>query len=152
MERARLFAALLAEAARGLPGVDFRAFGFTDRVIYDAGDANRCSAHALRAGGGNNDAAGLFHVANVAKASKRKAKLLVMISDGLPTECTVAALRELVATLGSRERMVCAQAAVQPLAEVCFPNYVVLNDASIEVTVNKFGQVVARLVQRALSM
>ncbi len=152
MERARLFAALLAESARGLPGVDFRAFGFTDRIIYDAGDANRCAAHALAAGGGNNDAAGLFHVANVAKASKRKAKLLVMISDGLPTECTVGALRELVSTLGAKERMVCAQAAVQPLAEVCFPNYVVLNDPSIEITVNKFGRVVARLVQRALSM
>jgi hypothetical protein len=152
MERARLFAALLAEAARGLPGVDFRAFGFTDRVIYDAGDGARCAAHALEAGGGNNDAAGLFHVANVAKASKRKAKLLVMISDGLPTECTVAALRELVNTLGAKERMVCAQAAVQPLAEVCFPNYVVLADPSIEITVNKFGKVVARLVQRALSM
>ena len=152
MERARLFAALLGESARGLSGVDFRAFGFTDKVIYDAGDANRCAAHALHAGGGNNDAAALFHVANVAKASRRKAKLLVMISDGLPTECSVAALRELVQTLGSRERMVCAQAAVQPLAEVCFPNYVVLNDPSIELTVSKFGKVVARLVQRALTV
>jgi len=74
-----------------------------------------------------------------------------MISDGLPTECSVAALRELVATLTSRERMVCAQAAVQPLAEVCFPHYVLLSDPSIEITVRKFGTVIARLVQRALN-
>lgn len=150
MERARLFAALLGEAAKGLRGVDFRAFGFTDKVIYDCGDGARNASHALRAGGGNNDAAALFHLAKVAKMSRRKAKLLVMISDGLPTECTVAALRELVTTLTVREKMVCAQAAVQPLAEVCFPNYVVLNDASIEATVMKFGKVVARLVQKAM--
>ena len=151
MDRARLFAALLAEASRGLRGIDFRAFGFTDKIIYDAGDANRCAAHALIPGGGNNDAAALFHLANVAKASRRRAKVLVMISDGLPTECSVAALRELVATLTSRERMVCAQAAVQPLAEVCFPHYVLLSDPSIEITVRKFGTVIARLVQRALN-
>lgn len=151
MDRARLFAALLAEASRGLRGIEFRAFGFTDKIIYDAGDANRCAAHALTPGGGNNDAAALFHLANVAKASRRRAKVLVMISDGLPTECSVAALRELVATLTRRERMVCAQAAVQPLTEVCFPHYVLLSDPSIEITVRKFGTVIARLVQRALN-
>lgn len=151
MQRGKLFAALLAESARGMKGVDLRIFGFTDRVIYDCGDANRCAAHALHAGGGNNDSAALFHLANVAKASRRKARLLVMISDGLPTECSVASLRELVTTLTRRERMVCAQAAVQPLAEVCFPNYVVLNDASIEATVVKFGNVIARLVQKAMA-
>lgn len=151
MDRAKLFAALLAEASRGLRGIDFRAFGFTDKLIYDAGDATRCAAHALSPGGGNNDAAALFHLANVAKASRRRAKVLIMISDGLPTECSVAALRELVATLTSRERMVCAQAAVQPLAEVCFPHYVLLSDPSIEITVRKFGNVIARLVQRALN-
>lgn len=151
MQRGILFAALLAEAARGMKGVDLRVFGFTDKTIYDCGDANRCAAYALHSGGGNNDSAALFHLANVAKASRRKAKVLVMISDGLPTECSVASLRELVLTLTRRERMVCAQAAVQPLAEVCFPNYVVLNDVSIEATVAKFGNVIARLVQKAMS-
>ena len=39
------------------------------------------------------------------------------MSDGLPTECTVAALRGLVRQLGQRERMVCAQVAVQALQD-----------------------------------
>src|SRR5262249_21787205 len=92
IEKARLFAALLAEACRDLSGVDLRVFGFTDQVIYDAGDAARPAVHALRASGGNNDAAALAHVGEAAHRSGRRAKLAVMISDGLPTECSVAAL------------------------------------------------------------
>ena len=57
---------------RSYPGVDVRLFGFTDRVVYDAGNANRCAVHALEAGGGNNDAAGLWHAALAAKASRRR--------------------------------------------------------------------------------
>lgn len=152
MERGKLFAALLAEATAPMSGIDTRVLGFTDQVIYDCGDAKRCAAHALSAGGGNNDAAALYHLAKLAKQSQRKAKVLVMVSDGLPTECTVAALRGLVRQLGQRERMVCAQVAVQALAEVCFPHYVVLSDASIEATVNKFGALVAKLVARAIGI
>lgn len=152
MERGKLFAALLAEAAAPMSGIDTRVLGFTDQVIYDCGDAKRCAAHALAAGGGNNDAAALYHLAKLAKQSQRKAKVLVMVSDGLPTECSVAALKGLVRQLGQRERMVCAQVAVQALAEVCFPHYVVLSDASIEATVNKFGLLVAKLVARAIGV
>jgi hypothetical protein len=60
MEKARLFGSLLAEALNGQRGIDLRLFGFTDRVIYDAGDARRCAVHDLDATDGNNDAAGLW--------------------------------------------------------------------------------------------
>ena len=150
MERARQFGMLLAEACAGLHGVDLRVFGFTDKVIYDCGEAARCAVYALQAHGGYNDAAALFYAANVARASRRRAKLLVMISDGLPTECSVAALRELVQTLTRRWHMVCAQVAVQPLAEVCFPHYVVCNDPTIEQTVTRFGGIVMGLVRKTL--
>ena len=52
--------------------------------------------------------------------------------------------------LTKKAKMCCAQVAVHPLTEVCFPHYVVLDDANPEVSVRRFGQVVARLVQRAL--
>src|SRR5262249_17900850 len=65
MDKAKLFGALLAEAAKETPGVDLRVFGFTDRVIYDAGTDRRCAVHGLYADGGNNDAAGLWHAAQV---------------------------------------------------------------------------------------
>ena len=151
LERARKFAVLIAEAVRPLPGVEARFFGFTDSTIYDAGDSGDCNVTALRSEGGNNDAAALFHAANVAMSSRKRARILVMISDGLPTECSVAALRGLVTTLTKRKGIVCAQVAVRALEEECFPNYVVLDDAAIETAVAKFGRMIGDLTRKALS-
>jgi len=150
IEKAKLFATLLAEAAKGQKGVDVRLFGFTDQVIYDAGRAERCAVHGLRAGGGNNDAAGLWHAAQAARASKRKAKLLVMISDGSPTECTVEALRALVKKLTIRWKMCCAQVAVCALEHQCFDNHILLDVDNVDESVRQFGQVMVRLVQKAM--
>ena len=83
-------------------------------MIYDAGDAKRCGASSLVASGGNNDAAALDYAAEVARRSRRRAKVLVMVSDGLPTECSTNALKGLVNRL-TRERMCVAQVAVCPL-------------------------------------
>ena len=150
IEKAKMFGALLTESVKGMHNVDLRIFGFTDEVIYDAGDANRTGMAGLVAGGGNNDAAALYHAAQVALMSRRKAKLLVMISDGLPTECSVAALTDLVQTLTRKWKMCCAQVAVQPLEEICFPNYVLLDTSEPSVAVSDFGRTVARLVRKSL--
>lgn len=150
IDKARRFAVLLAEAARGLRGVDLRVFGFTDSVLYDAGDAERSAAASLSAGGGNNDAAALLHVAEIAKKSRRSARLLVMVSDGLPTECSTEALRSLVERLERRERMCVAQVAVRPLEEICFRHHVLLEEDDLDGSVRRFGQTVGRLVRRAV--
>jgi hypothetical protein len=150
MERAHLFAALIAEAARGLQGIDARFFGFTDEVIYDAGTASQCAVAQLEPEGGNNDAAALWYVSRVALASRRSARLLVMISDGSPTECSVESLRTLVKKL-TAGGIACAQVAVQPIEEVCFPDYVLVDDADLSDAVGRFGRVVARLVRRVVS-
>jgi hypothetical protein len=142
---------LVAEAVRTLPGVDARFFGFTDSVIYDAGSATECGVVGLTTSGGNNDAAALYHAANVALSSKRRAKVLVMISDGLPTNCSVAALRGLVTDLTRRRGIVCAQVAVRRLEEVCFPSYVVLDDNEPDVAVAKFGRMIGELARRSLA-
>jgi len=151
LEKAKRFASLIAEACRGMQGVDLRIFGFTDSVIYDCGDAVRPAVSGLEASGGNNDAAALWHAANVARASHRSARLLVMISDGLPTECSVDALRALVTQLTNRYKMCCAQVAVQPLEEICFPHYVCLAGESQENAIRRFGEIITRLVRRAMS-
>jgi hypothetical protein len=150
IEKARLFAELLAESVRGCRGIDLAVCGFNDSTIFDAGSAARCAAHALDDGGGNNDAAGLWHVAEAALASRRRAKLLVMISDGLPTECSVTALRKLVEVLTHRHGMCCAQVAVRPLEEECFPIHVRLDEDDLAGAVSAFGRTVMRLVQRAI--
>ena len=151
IERARRFAMLVAEAVRPLVGVEARFFGFTDSSIYDAGDAQDCDITGLVAGGGNNDAAALHHAANVAAASQKRAKVLVMISDGLPTACSVEALRGLVTTLTRRKGVVCAQVAVRKLEEECFPHHVVLDDAQPDVAVARFGRMIADLARRGLA-
>src|SRR5262249_20876391 len=109
IEKAKLFATLLAEAARGLRGVDLRLWGFDDRTIFDCGTALRPAVHDLFPDNGNNDAAALWHAAEVARSSRRRAKLLVMISDGSPTGCSVSALRALVDRLTRKSRILCAQ-------------------------------------------
>ncbi|HVH97829.1 MAG TPA: hypothetical protein VM869_03940 [Enhygromyxa sp.] len=144
------FAVLIAEAVRSLPGVEARFWGFTDSVIWDAGDAERCAVTSLESSGGNNDAAALLHAAQVAAAARRRAKLLVMISDGLPTQCSVAALRNLVVQLGRRQQIVCAQVAVRPLEEICFPHYVLLSEEPLELATVRFGELVSKLARRAL--
>lgn len=150
MEKAMLFGVLLAEATKGMTNIDTRFWGFTDRVIYEAGTANRCAVTSLVANGGNNDAAALFHAAQAAFRSRRRAKLLVMISDGAPTECTVESLRSLVGELTRRHGIACAQIAVRPIDEVCFPHYVEITEGELESAVRKFGNVAAHLVSRTL--
>lgn len=150
MDRAQRMATLLAEASRGLDGVDLRLFGFTDSTIYDAGDDQRCAAHALHAGGGNNDAAGLQHAALTALASPRLARLVVMISDGRPTDCTTAALTGLVKRLQRRHHLPCAQIAVAPIEERCFDTYLEVLDDDTGAAVRRFGSLVTGLVANTL--
>ena len=149
MERAQLFAALIAEAARGLDGIEARFFGFTDEVIYDAGNAARCAVAQLAQNGGNNDAAALWHVSRVGMTSRRSARLLVMISDGAPTECSVESLRALVKKL-TGEGFACAQVAVQPIEDVCFPDYVLVDDKDVSDAVGRFGRIITRLVRKVV--
>ncbi len=151
IEKAHRFCVTLAEAVKDLRGIDARFFGFTDRRIYDAGDARDCAAAALAPNGGNNDAAGLQHVAKVALASPRRHKLIVMVSDGLPTECTIGALRGLVRQLERRHGLLCAQVAVRPLEEKCFNHYVEIAGDDVAAACVKFSRVVADLVARTQS-
>ncbi len=150
IEQAKLFAVLLAEAAKNMRSIDVRVFGFTDSVIFDAGNARHCAAHALESGGGNNDAAALWHAATEARRSRRKAKLLVMISDGSPTECSTHALRALVTRLQSRMGIACAQVAVAPLDEICFPSYVEIHAQDQDKAVTEFGKIIVKLVGKTI--
>ena len=149
MDKARVFATSLAEAARGRAGIDVKIFGFTDTIIYEAGTADRCAAHALTAGGGNNDCAGLWHASVHAKRSKRKKKLLVMVSDGLPTECSAESLRSLALRL-ERMGLLTAQVAVRPISTQLFRHYVEILDDDIDDAARRFARVIAKLVRKTM--
>ena len=74
-----------------------------------------------------------------------------MISDGLPTQCSAVALRALAEQLTRRRGILCAQVAVRPLSEVCFPHYVEIKTGDpLDVAVRRFGEIVVGLTKRAL--
>lgn len=147
IERAKEFGLLLAEAARGLRGINGHVNAFDDDTFYRLGDFRRNTIASLRAGGGNNDSGALAKAAGLALASQMRNKLLVMISDGSPTECTFESLRNLVSRLTREHRILCAQVAVQSLHDVAFPHYFDLSDYTLDVAVARFGNLLIRLTQ-----
>jgi hypothetical protein len=47
-------------------------------------------------------------------------------------------------------KMCCAQVGVCPLEHQCFPNYILLDQENVAASVREFGNVMAKLVQKAL--
>jgi hypothetical protein len=145
MQLAQRFGVMLAEAARGLRGVVGHVNAFDDSHFYRLGDFEKNGIAALGTGGSNNDAGALLRAAELAHRSRRRNKLLVMISDGSPTECSVAALRRLVQVLNVRHGIVCAQVAVETLAEVAFPHFLDVTAVDEHEAVTRFGRMLQQL-------
>ena len=150
MDRAVSYGIVLLEAAKGLSGISCRAIGFEDEILYDLGGAGDTSIAGLQPGAGNNDAAGLLYLAHLAEESRKHRKVLVMISDGYPTECSLESLRTLVRTLSARHRMACAQIAVAELEDTrsAFPDFTDLSTLDPARSVAHFGAVLQRLITR----
>jgi hypothetical protein len=47
-------------------------------------------------------------------------------------------------------KMHCAQVAVRPLDDVCFPHHVLLDEDDIDASVRRFGTIMMKLVRQAL--
>lgn len=95
-ELAKLFALAVEEATKNQRGISTRFWGFTDTVIYDCGTAGEYKITGLRAMGGNNDSAMLYHMGKSAQNSGKAVKMLFMLSDGQPSDCSWGSLRNLV--------------------------------------------------------
>ena len=145
LDRAKAFGALVAESARGLRGIDGHINAFDDETFYFLGNLQRNTVASLTSGGGNNDAGALAWAAKLALQSQKRNRLIIMVSDGSPTECSVEALKSLVARLTRVHGIVCAQAAVDVMEEVAFPNYVDLSRYSIDESIARFGNLLMRL-------
>ena len=93
----------------------------------------------------------LGHLANAIYAwgLARKKKLLVMVSDGLPTECSASSLRNLALRL-ERGGMLTAQVAVRPISTQLFKHYVEILDDDIDDAARRFAKVITRLVRKTL--
>lgn len=147
-ERAKRFAAMVAEACGPLHQAECRILGFSDDKLFDAGDARRPAVHAMQANGGTNDAGALWAMANLAMQSARPRRLIVMISDGQPTECSVEALQALVRKVTRRMGIATMQVAVEPLEVICFPHHVLITDATDAGAVHAFRRALTGAVRR----
>jgi hypothetical protein len=149
MDKAKSFGTLILESARRVAGISAHVVGFTDDIIYDVGEPGDTSITRLEADGGNNDAAGLLHAARFALASMKSRKLLVMISDGYPTECSFESLCRLVEVLDSRHGICCAQVAVDSLDDerIAFPHFTDLTEHTPAGAVAAFGRMIQHLIR-----
>jgi hypothetical protein len=145
VEVARSFAALAAESLKGLRGIGGHVNGFDDSAFVEMGAFERPALTTWEPGGGNNDAAALERAANQALATTYRNRLLIMISDGSPSSCSVDALRAMVATLTREHRIVCVQVAVESMDHIAFPEFVDLSALSTEEAVARFGNLLIRL-------
>jgi hypothetical protein len=119
---AKLFALVVEEATRNQRGVSSRLWGFTDTAIYDCGQAGEHRISGLKASGGNNDSAMLFHMGQSAQASGKSVKMLFMLSDGQPSDCSWLSLRNLVLRFEA-EGMVPWHFALDKIKDSAFERY-----------------------------
>lgn len=145
LDRAMAFGALVAESAARAPGVTGHLNAFDDKRFIRLGTFRNHAVASLDADDGNNDSGGLLRAAELAQASGRRRRLLVMISDGLPTECTMESLKALVRHLTQVEGIICAQVAVDKVPEVAFPHFVDLSESSFDEAVARFGRLLVSL-------
>ena len=145
LELAKAFGVLVAESAKGLPGIEGHVNAFDGDTFYALGDFRRNAIASLSAHDGNNDAGGLAVAADLALRSRKRHKLIVMISDGLPTECTFEALKGLVDRLTHEHAIVCVQVAVDKITSVAFPHHVDLSACAMDEALNRFGRMLIRL-------
>lgn len=145
IERAKAFGILLAESARGLPGISGHVNAFDEDTFYRLGDFRHCAVAALESGGGNNDAGALHKAALLALKSGKKNRLIIMISDGSPTRCSFEALKALVEKLTRHYGIVCAQVAVETMSHIAFPHFVDLSQYPLDEAVSRFGRLLMKL-------
>ncbi len=142
---AKSFAALLVESIGTIHGIEGHVNAFDENTFYKLGTLTHCSVAGLYAGGGNNDAGALKKAAELAMASRKKNKLLVMISDGSPTECTEISLTSLVQQLESSYQIKCIQVAIDKFSTASFKDFVDLSNLDFHSAITRFGEIIARI-------
>lgn len=121
-DMAKKFALLVEMAIQNHPGMSGRFWGFTDTCIYDCGTAGEGRISGLVCAGGNNDSAMLWHMGQSAARSDKTVKLLFMLSDGQPSDCSWGSLNNLVIKFEG-EGMIPWQFALDKIDDPAFQRY-----------------------------
>lgn len=146
---AKRFGLLTEEACVGSRGITCHFWGFSGTEIYDCGVPGERRISGLKANmgnGGNNDSAGLYQMAESAKNSGKDLKILIMVSDGAPSDCTWGSLFHLVNQLEAAG-YICVQVAVDKIHTPAFKRFFVdLTGQPMPAAVIEFGRMVLSLI------
>jgi len=145
IELAKRFATVIAVAAKEIPGIDSRFFGYTHNTISEAGDAERPAIHGLGTRCCKNVTAALGHVADRALDSKRKNRLLVVIDAPETEGATLDALRKLTRLLSRKWRIHCAEVAMIPPNQQSYPHTIVLAEGQMAGSARQLGMICVRI-------
>lgn len=140
-ERSKKLALAIEAAVKGKRGISARFWGFTDTEMLDCGLAGSGRLSGLQPGGGNNDAAALQVAAQSAAARGRSAKIVILISDVQPADCSWGALNQLGWRL-TQEGVIVIQVAVDKTDDSPLPwNMVDLHDQNLQAAAAQLGSV-----------
>lgn len=143
----KLFALVLEQAVINLPGVSAHFWGFTSESIFDCGVPGERKISGLKCGGGNNDAAMLWKMGQSARESGKDVKILLMLSDGQPSECSWLSLRNLVLKF-EQEGMIPWNFALDVINTPAFERFFTdLVGQSKDEAVMTMGQILASIAQ-----
>lgn len=145
LELAKSFGLLLSESLKGLPGVNGHVNAFDDEILTRMGTFKKNAIGSLDAQGGNNDCGALVRAAELAVESGKRNRLIIVISDGSPTNCSINSLKNVVSMLMKHYRIVCAQIAVEELEHITFPHFLDLSRYSMNEAVARFGKLLRQL-------
>ena len=106
MKHAQILGALFAECLTDCPGIstDFYAY---NQNLYLCGDHENYSIAQLEPSGKTNEAAALHHIQKDLEAIARPIKILIVVTDGLPTACSVEAVKWQVAEMEHQGHIQC---------------------------------------------
>ncbi len=147
IEVAKRFAAVVSEASRGVRGIAGFVAAFDHRTFFDLGDLRGDVAIAsLTADGGNNDAGGLTRTAERLRMVPGSRRVIVLVSDGEPSECTVAAFHHAADRI-ERDGIRIVHVAIAALrSDVVLPRHVDLSrEGSVDRAVERFSGLIEGL-------
>ena len=147
----KFFSLVVEQAVINLPGVSARFWGFTHNAIYDCGKPGEGRMSGLVCGGGNNDAAMLWHMAQSASKSGKDVNILLMLSDGQPSDCSWLSLKNLVVQLEQNPGMVPWNFALDVIEIPAFEQFFTdLVGQSMEEAILTMGETLAAIARERL--
>lgn len=146
IELARRFGCLVTEATAGIRGVEGIIGAFDDKRYHDLGTFARPAISELEADDGNNDAAGLTIMGERVARSRRRHKVIIMVSDGSPTECTVAAFHGVAESLEQAGIRIIHMLIDHVDSSAALPNRVDLSESSEEESTKAFAEMLPQVL------